>query len=53
MLTPRNLIAAATVGLIYALPVPSAHAQAAPKTNLTIEASPRYGRSRSAAMLHG
>jgi pimeloyl-ACP methyl ester carboxylesterase len=45
MLIPRNLIAAATVGLICALAVPSAHAQAAPKTKLATDvASPGKGK---------
>jgi len=45
MLIPRNLIAAATVGLICALAVPGAHAQAAPKTKLATDvASPGKGK---------
>jgi pimeloyl-ACP methyl ester carboxylesterase len=45
MLIPRNFFASATVGLICALAVPSAHAQAAPKAKLATDvASPGKGK---------
>jgi pimeloyl-ACP methyl ester carboxylesterase len=45
MLIPRNLVAAATVGLICALAVASAHGQAAPKTKLATDvATPSKGK---------